>query len=154
MKTIRHILVPLDHEAHSRDALEWAVAIAERFGAEVALLHGEEPGGALLRESTVALFTTDRVPLLAAKLRAPQIGSIHELLNELEDLGAPQKGMSIDAANPAAAIIEAARGADLVVMGSHGRKGAHRLLRGSVAEKVARLASCPVMIVRHASASA
>ena len=48
------------------------------------------------------------------------------------------------------AIIEAARqeGADLIVMGTHGRRGASRLFLGSVASRVISTASCPVMTVR------
>jgi nucleotide-binding universal stress UspA family protein len=149
MKSIRHILVPLDHEAHSREALDWAIAIALRFGAEIALVHGEDAGGLLLGESTVALFTADRVHVLAETLQANADLPIDRVLAALEDLGTPQKGIVIDAKNPAATIVEAARGADLVVMGSHGRKGAPRLLHGSVAETVARDASCPVMIVHE-----
>jgi len=40
------------------------------------------------------------------------------------------------------------RGADLIVVGSHGRTGFKRLLLGSVAEKIVRLAHCPVFVVR------
>jgi len=39
-------------------------------------------------------------------------------------------------------------GADLIVMGTHGRRGVSRLLLGSVAESVARTAPCPVLLVR------
>ena len=55
---------------------------------------------------------------------------------------------------PHEAIVEAAReeGADLVVIGTHGRGGVDRLLLGSVADRVIRLASCPVLAVRQADA--
>jgi nucleotide-binding universal stress UspA family protein len=51
---------------------------------------------------------------------------------------------------PAREVTEIARtdGYDLIVMGSHGRRGFNRLLMGSVAEKVLRLASCPVLCVK------
>ena len=97
-------------------------------------------------ESTVILFTSDRLPALAEKLRAHRQADAHTLLEVLEDLGIPQRGVTIDPAEPDT-ILAAARGADLVVIGSHGRKGAPRLIFGSVAEEVARKAPCPVMIV-------
>jgi nucleotide-binding universal stress UspA family protein len=48
---------------------------------------------------------------------------------------------------PHAKIAELSKGADLVVMGTHGRTGLPRLLLGSVAERVVRLAQCPVITV-------
>lgn len=52
--------------------------------------------------------------------------------------------------DPAAVILKFAReiGADLIVMGTHGRTGLRRLLMGSVAEQVVRKASCPVLTLR------
>lgn len=57
--------------------------------------------------------------------------------------------------NPADAIVRVARerGVHLIVMGTHGRTGLQHVLLGSVAEKVVRLAHCPVLTVRHADAS-
>jgi nucleotide-binding universal stress UspA family protein len=58
--------------------------------------------------------------------------------------------VEVAAGSPAEAIIHMAheRGADLIVMGTHGRKGLHHMLLGSVAEKVVRLAPCPVLTVK------
>ena len=148
MKSFRHILVPLDHEAHSREALEYAVAIATRFGSEIGILHGDCDARDFGGETTVVLITSDRVPTLAEKLRGSEGSTLHALVAELEDVGAPQRGITVDAADSAIAILAAAQGADLIVIGSHGRKGAPRLVHGSVAETVARSAPCPVMIVR------
>ena len=148
MKNVRHILVPLDHDAHSRDALEWALTIAARFEAELAVMHGQLSDEAFTGDSTVILFVREKVADVAAILGRRRDWSLHALLVELEDVGAPQPGIPIDAADPARAIVDAARGADLIVIGSHGRTGTARLLHGSVAESVARTAPCPVMIVR------
>lgn len=154
MKTFRRILVPLDHEPHSREALEYAVTIASAFAGEVAVVHSDPMSGAFGGETCVLLFTNDRVPALAEKIRTKSAAPMHELLAELEDLGIPQGGMTVDAHDPARAILAAAKEADLVIMGSHGRTGALRLLRGSVSEVVARRATCPVMIVHAARRSA
>ncbi len=48
----------------------------------------------------------------------------------------------------------AERGVDLIVMGTHGRTGVAHLLLGSVAERLVRTASCPVLTVRHPAAKA
>ena len=58
--------------------------------------------------------------------------------------------------SPASTIAEMARqeGADLIVVGSHGRAGLDRLILGSVAERVVRLASGPVLVVKSAEAAA
>jgi nucleotide-binding universal stress UspA family protein len=57
---------------------------------------------------------------------------------------------------PFQAIIDTARdsGADLIVMGTHGRTGLTHVLMGSVAEKVVRLAPCPVLVTRAATEDA
>jgi nucleotide-binding universal stress UspA family protein len=57
--------------------------------------------------------------------------------------------------DPATEIIQLARseGADLIVMGTHGRTGLTRLMMGSVAEAVVRRAPCPVLTLKHALAS-
>ena len=149
MKTVRHILVPVDHDAPSREALRWALVLARRFDAELAIMHGQRADEAFTGDSTVILFVRERVADVSAIVERQREWSLHAVLTELEDIGAPQRGIFIDAADPAHAIVDAARGADLIVIGSHGRTGAARLLHGSVAEEVARRAPCPVMIVRE-----
>ena len=56
---------------------------------------------------------------------------------------------AVEAGNPATQIVRYARkvGADLIVLGTHGRTGVSRAILGSVAERVVRTASCPVMAV-------
>jgi nucleotide-binding universal stress UspA family protein len=59
--------------------------------------------------------------------------------------------VDVAAGPPAETIVHVAheRGADLMVMGTHERKGLHHMLLGSVAEKVVRLAPCPVLTVKE-----
>lgn len=75
----------------------------------------------------------------------------HDYLDEIVTLG-EQMGISVSKklveGHPAEEIIKEAHEDDLIVMGSKGRTGLDRLLLGSVAENVARHASCPVMIVK------
>jgi len=65
--------------------------------------------------------------------------------------GPHAKAVVMTAASPAFAIIDYAKenAIDLIVMGTHGRGALAHLLMGSVAERVVRLASCPVLTVRH-----
>jgi nucleotide-binding universal stress UspA family protein len=66
-------------------------------------------------------------------------------------VAAPTVEVHLDAGDAAEKIVEHAGrlDADLIVLGTHGRTGLKRLLIGSVAEKVVRLASCPVLVVRE-----
>jgi nucleotide-binding universal stress UspA family protein len=72
-------------------------------------------------------------------------------LDEIEHLG-NQMGVAVSKklleGHPAEEIIKETREGDLIVIGSKGRTGLDRLLMGSVAENVARHATCPVMIVK------
>ncbi len=64
-----------------------------------------------------------------------------------------EKGMGVNTVhlrgNAANEIIDASKQYDLIVMGTHGRSGLTHLLIGSVAEKVARHACCPVLLIRE-----
>ena len=64
-------------------------------------------------------------------------------------------GAELAAGHPAETIVRVAqeRAADLIVMGTHGRTGLQHVLLGSVAEKVVRLAPCPVLTVRYGRTS-
>ena len=72
MKSFRHVLVPLDHEAPSREALEYAVAVATRFGSEIGILRGDCDARDFGGDTTVVLVTSDRVPALAETLRVSE----------------------------------------------------------------------------------
>ena len=78
-----------------------------------------------------------------------------EALTRLQDL-IPDTGrgtwdVAVATGQPADAVVRVAqeRGVDLIVMATHGRTGLQHILLGSVAEKVVRLAPCPVLTVRH-----
>ena len=139
MLTIRRILCPIDFSDVSRRALAHAVVIGRWFGAHLTLLHVGSPGSP---------------PVLYTDVSTPDLLDLRELKDQVQTWlsGAWAAGLVSDIVigegDPAACILKsAASGADLIVMGTHGRGGFERLVLGSVAEKVLRKANCPVMTV-------
>jgi nucleotide-binding universal stress UspA family protein len=145
MIEIRRILCPIDFSDYSRRALDHAIAIARWYESTVTVLHvfstapvaAVGPGPVVLEP--IVLTAVDCDQLLADTKAFAQTES------------AP--GIAIEAVvregNTAGEILEQAdtMKAELLVIGTHGRAGFERLLLGSVAEKVLRKASCPVMTV-------
>ncbi len=152
-QTVRRILVPIDFSEHSRHALEHALALAEPLGASVDLLHVWVP------PRHVAPDTLLLVPG-AADASLETTGLTHagrELHAWLERYRASPVPLQahIERGHAADTIAHVAeRGYDLIVMGTHGRTGLARVMLGSVAQKVATLAPCPVMTVREVEGEA
>lgn len=141
MLTIRTILHPTDYSESSRPALELACALARDFGAKLVVCHVSPPPIITAGEGVGVIvdFPTGEAEQMTARLKQvlpddPQIRVAHELLR----------------GDPASEIVRLAdeAKADLIVMGTHGRRGITRFLMGSVAEGVMRHAPCPVLTVR------
>jgi nucleotide-binding universal stress UspA family protein len=149
MSTIQHILVAHDFSDCAEAALDTALALAGALQARVTLLHAYEVPTYVFPESVVA--TSD----LVGQVR----GAAEEGLANVAER-ARKSGVKIDTIlrqGVAWSEIDAAALAlkcDLVVMGTHGRRGLSRVLLGSVAEKVVRTAPCPVLTVPLGSTSA
>lgn len=139
---IRSILVPVDFSDCSLDALEYAVALAQPFKASVTVLHVLEPVSFGLD------FTLGHMEA-HHKSRAVWESRLVELAGALQARGVPAK-TALRGALPAESILDCAKEihADLVVMGTHGRRGLSHLVSGSVAEAVLRKAECPVLAVK------
>jgi len=135
------ILVPVDFSAGAECALDYACTLAIKLDATVHLVNAL---GAGLPELSVAL--TDR---MIETLRAGAMAELEKLASAR--MPAVRFGkMIVQPGEPRDAIIETATSLrpDLIVIGSHGRRGVSRLVLGSVAEEVVRRAPCPVLIVR------
>jgi nucleotide-binding universal stress UspA family protein len=137
------ILVPTDFGDASEAAIEYAIDLARALSGEVVLLHSFEipavgfPDGALYATAEM----TNRV------LEGAQIG-LDRQVKEYEHRGIPlrsvvKQGDAWRVINDTADEV----GANLIVMGTHGRRGLPRALLGSVAEKVVRTAHVPVLTV-------
>lgn len=140
MLTIDKLLYPTDFSDHSRAALPWALRLAEKHGAELHLFH------ALVLHADDESQVEERYDELAEETRAE--------LRELGEAGPVDTVRLVPtvrrAIAPAPAILDYAsqEDVDLIVMGSHGRRGLRRLLLGSVAEEVLRTSSVGVLVAR------
>jgi nucleotide-binding universal stress UspA family protein len=146
MAEIERILVPTDFTDSSERATDWAVALAERLGARITLMHAYEipiigfPDGALVATAEIATRLADasRAGLDSAVNRRKG--------GKIPFDGVLREGVPWEEINAVAEEIDAG----LIVMGTHGRRGLARALLGSVAEKVVRTAHRPVTLIRGA----
>ena len=138
----KRILVPLDGSKSSAAALREALKFAKEQGAKVCLTHIYEQIKHVVTEGVVDLTPALRrqgEQLLAdAAARARKAG-----------VKATTALVAAGSRRISAVIVEqaAAEGADLIAMGTHGRRGFERLVLGSVAEGVARRATIPVLLL-------
>ena len=146
---IRRILVATDFSQASDAALARAREIAAPLGASLCLLHVFE-GDSFV----TGAMTTDGQMFLPSDMRALTIAGtetrLRERLTKTVEAGLGHETALVT--GPVAnAIVEYAHGHafDLIVMGTHGRSGVAHLLLGSVAERVVRIAKCPVLTVRQ-----
>lgn len=141
MLPFKTILFTTDFSPASRTAFEVASALARDYKARMIVLHVIEPARAGFSEYAAYIGPEEDTGAAMAKLQA---------------IKAPSPTVTIEyrllEGDPATVVTETAAevGADLVVMGTHGRTGFSRLIMGSVAEEVLRKAPCPVLTVRGA----
>lgn len=152
---IERILVPVDFSHHATGAMRLAVAVANRFKAQVTALHVDPLPGI----GTVVVEPIFIAPQLFEGLHAEHDARVEAGLREIRDEFAPlagdgvtitaerRRGEAVDG------IVSMAREwrADLIVMGSQGVSGFAQLLLGSTADKVSRVAPCPVLIAGRAA---
>ena len=139
----KHILVPTDLSEGAEQALDYACELARMLGAQVHLLNVISIPALGVPELGVALTATtidnlvggnqDAIGQLARTRCTAEVGQVMV-----------RTGDARDVINQTAKEL----GADLIVMGTHGRRGLSRALLGSVAENVVRTAPCAVLTVR------
>jgi nucleotide-binding universal stress UspA family protein len=154
-EAITRILVPVDFSAHSDRALRYATTLADRFYATIEVLH-------VVEDPFVAgAWTPEAVAPNIPELLADLVAGARKKLDGMK-AAAMEKGVrftttvltTVVSGRPADSITDYARteGFDLIVMGTHGRTGLPHAVLGSVAERVVRMAPCPVLTVREATA--
>jgi nucleotide-binding universal stress UspA family protein len=138
-----HILVPVDFGEPSHRALDAAIELALRFGSQLTLVHVYE----------IPAYAYGGMTFATADLFGPVADAAHDHLEKtLREVQARVPGAKAllrrgNAALEILAVVDEVR-PDLVVVGTHGRTGVRHALLGSVAEKVVRLSSAPVLTFR------
>jgi nucleotide-binding universal stress UspA family protein len=148
---VHRILVPVDFSDCSRAAIDWAAELANRFDSQIDVLH--------VVEAVQFVFTPD-VPFAlepALDLEAFESGAggreMKRILQTLEDAGATARGrLSVGEPGHTILTIAGEEDYDLIVMGTHGRRGVSRLLHGRTAAAVVKSAPCPVLTIRATTA--
>lgn len=145
MFPLKTILMPTDFSRCAHQALDYAVDLTERTGASLHLLHVHVLPGQTTDDPEFTVSTREDDLVQAAASRAEELQE-HPMPAQIDVVRVERRGLSI-----ALEILAYASevDADLVVMGTHGRRGLGQLFLGSVAEEVARHARCPVLTVKE-----
>ena len=141
---IHRILFPTDFSPSSQHVQDYACALAAKFSAELHALHvvpdpmpvpGSE-GSWILPDDCVPRLIQNAELELATRLEAALTGNLKVV-------------RSVQVGKPVHTIIDYAKEheIDLIVLGTHGHTGLSHLLLGSIAEKIVRMATCPVLTV-------
>jgi nucleotide-binding universal stress UspA family protein len=143
MATLRRILVATDFTETSNGALDWAIDLAAPLGATVTVMHAYEipvvgfPDGALIATADIA-----------SRISEAALAALESTVEQRQGRGVPlqavlRNGVAWEEINKVAEELDA----DIVVIGTHGRRGFARALLGSVAEKVVRTSTRPVTTI-------
>lgn len=138
MLGIKTILFPTDFSRQAASAYQFACALARDYNAKLIIAHIKEPPIVVVGEFGAPppepMPTDEALRDELLTLQPAAIAAEHVLVT----------------GEPASEIVRLAaeRGCDLIVMGTHGRRGLGRLVMGSVAEQVMRKAPCPVLTVK------
>jgi universal stress protein A len=142
MSSVQIILHPTDFSTCSEHAFHLACSLGRDQRARLIILH--------VLERPVIVYTG----VAMAPPAPPPVVERQAARAQLDQIQAPFSGLAIERrfeeGDPATGILHVAEElkSDLIVMGTHGRTGLGRLLMGSVAEKVVRMAKCPVLTVK------
>lgn len=143
----KHVLVPVDGSSTARQAIGKAVAIAQAFKSAVTVVYVIDPYAFTGVGTDFAYGQAEY--LSAAAAEAEQ--AIKAAKQVFEDRGISVTGSVVEGHSIYRGILDAAASvnADLVVMGSHGRRGLERLVLGSVTAQVLSHAHVSVLVVRE-----
>ena len=147
----KHILVPTDGSETAQRGVDYALALARDLGAKVTVLTITDPYS---RVGMTAGKSWRRSDLDTDEFNRRQKGAADKVLNKVNGdavkMGVDVALVHVSEARPAEAILHTAgaRGAHLIVIGSHGRRGVNRLLLGSQTAEVLAHAAIPALVVK------
>lgn len=144
---IKRIVVPVDFSVPSLQALDYAIELSRRFKPDLVVLHALEP---LYYPVPGDLYGAGYdTGLVFQELERTAREQLARLTAELQKKRVTVRTL-LQVGTASQVIVDTAKKlkADLIVMSTHGRTGLSHALIGSVAEKVVRNASCPVLTVR------
>lgn len=144
MQNIQQITVPVDFHQHTEDLVDYAVGLAGKLGAQLTFLHVAE------RIAEMAI-TADVYPASFAALNDELFAHARK---KMEAMVEKNKGACpgctgvVLQGEVADGIVDYVKGkeSDLIIMGTHGAQGIEKIMLGSVAERVLKRASCPILV--------
>lgn len=150
----KKILVPVDGSPTSNLGLDEAIKLAQLTGATIKLLHVIDLMSIAMAPDTGAVLTTQMVQLLTDGGQQVLAGA--EARVKSAGLSVETELIESPAVRVCDQVVDEARRwrAELIVIGTHGRRGVGRLMIGSDAEQIARRAPAPVLLVRAPEGSA
>ena len=136
-----HIVIAWDGSDHARRAFDYGLGISEKFGARLQLI-------SVARHAEHAETQDERQDSRRQARRFYESGAT-ELLESARKRGVKADLLIVEGGHPAEAIVDTARkvGADLIIVGRRGLSGVTRFLIGSVSDRIARYAHCPVLVI-------
>jgi universal stress protein A len=142
---IQKILVPTDFSPASKKALSYALRLAEERGSQITLLH------VLEAETPLTLAGRPAAAAFSEQELANTEESLRALVDEAAAAGLDGAKSIVRTGVATHEIIQAAKelDVDLIVIATHGFTGWKHFAIGSTAERVARAASCPVLVIRE-----
>jgi nucleotide-binding universal stress UspA family protein len=147
MTSIERILVPVDFSHGVRHSLDIAVHVADKFQAQLYLLHVFENHFDYPYFLHMEMEESKQHRVVQAEMEE----ALEDLVRQFLRSSVPMDSVVVENGVPFAEIIRTARelAIDLIVMSAHSRMGILNLLIVSVTEKVVRKAPCPVLTVRN-----
>ena len=143
MEKVKKIVVPVDYLENTDKLLEYGLYMGSTLGADVEILH------------VVGVYQDDAmfgVPVFSQEYKDAYMEKaqerMKEILEEVKDK-APNVTGHVIVGDPMTEIVAYAdkENADLIVISTHGAQGIEKILLGSVAQRVVKLAHCPVLVM-------
>lgn len=141
---LKRILVPVDFSPPSKKAFNYALELAQQFGAELTLIH-------VLNPMPAGAADLGRVPAFATEELDRAEQDLRELVHSATAAGVNDAQSTFRVGLATHEIVEAAKelDVDLIVIATHGYTGWKHFSIGSTAERVVRAAPCSVFVVRE-----